>query len=79
MNPISESPIPMGNYIVSPTTHATTNGRFRASFLVQRMQSKGAYCRIFNFDCEFVSREAARVYAITQGWFETCLTPAPTY
>lgn len=78
MNQISELPISMGNYIVSPATHATTNGRFRASFSVQRHQSKGGYCRIFKFDCEFVSREAARVYAITQGWLETCVAPPQT-
>jgi len=78
MNQISESAISMGNYIVSPTTRETTNGRFRASFSVQRTQSKGGYCRIFNFDCEFVSREAARVYAITQGWLETCMVRAQT-
>lgn len=76
MNQISESAIPMGNYIVSPTTHATGNGRFRASFSIQRAQSKGAYCRVFNFDSEFVSREAARVYAISQAWLESCM-PRP--
>lgn len=70
MNQNFESAIPMGNYIVSPATHETSNGLYRASIAVQRAQSKGAYCRIFNFDCEFVSREAARVYAITQGWLE---------
>ena len=72
MNQFSESKIAMGNYLVSPTTLETANGRFRASFAVQRAQSKGRYCRIFNFDCEFVSREAARLFAITQGWLETC-------
>jgi hypothetical protein len=78
MNQISEPSISMGNYIVSPATRTTTNGRFRASFAVQRTQSKGAYCRIFNFDREFVSREAARVYAITQGWLETCAAHTQT-
>ena len=76
MNLISESSIPMGKFVVSPTTHETANGLFRASFSIQRTQSKGGYCRIFNFDCEFVSREAARLYAITQGWLETCMVPA---
>lgn len=66
----------MGNYIVSPSTHETANGRFRASIAVQHSQSKGAYCRIFNFAPEFVSREAARIYAVTQGWVETCM-PRP--
>lgn len=71
MNKNFESAIPMGNYIVSPATQETSTGLYRASIAVQRTQSKGAYCRIFNFDCEFVTREAARVYAITQGWLET--------
>lgn len=76
MNQTSESAIPMGNYIVSPATHETSTGRFRASFSIQRSQSKGAYCRIFNFDSEFVSREAARVYAVSQAWLESCM-PRP--
>ncbi len=71
MNQTFDPAIPMGNYIVSPATQETSTGRFRASFAVQRTHSKGAYCRVFNFDCEFVSREAARVFAITQGWLET--------
>ena len=75
MNQFSESAISMGKYLVSPTIHQTSTGRFRASFAVQRSQSKGAYCRIFNFDREFVSREAARMFAITQGWLETCVAP----
>lgn len=61
----------MGNYIVSPATQEMSSGLFRASIAVQRSQSKGAHCRIFNFTSEFASREAARVYAITQGWLET--------
>ena len=77
MNQISESSIPMGKFVVSPATHETADGLFRASFSVQRTHSKGAYCRIFNFDCDFVSREAARIYAITQGWLETSMVPTP--
>ncbi|MDH4449274.1 MAG: hypothetical protein QE265_01615 [Rhodoferax sp.] len=71
MNQNFESAIPMGNYMVSPATHETGTGRYRASIAVQRSQSKGAYCRVYNFTSEFASREAARVYAITQGWLET--------
>ena len=71
MNQNFESAIPMGNYMVSPATHETSAGVYRASIAVQRSQSKGAYCRVFNFTSEFASREAARVYAITQGWLET--------
>ncbi|WP_296510177.1 hypothetical protein [Rhodoferax sp.] len=78
MNQFFESAIPMGNYIVSPATQETDTGRFRASIAVQRSQSKGAYCRVFNFTSEFASREAARVYAITQGWLETGSANAQT-
>jgi hypothetical protein len=76
MNQFFESAIPMGNYIVSPATQETSNGLYRASIAVQRSQSKGAYCRVYNFTSEFASREAARVYAITQGWLETAAVPA---
>ncbi|MDZ7921577.1 hypothetical protein [Rhodoferax sp.] len=73
MNQIPETSISMGNYVVSPATHETTNGQYRASFSVQRALSKGGYCRIFRFDQEFASREAARIFAVTQGWLETCM------
>ena len=71
------APITMGKFLVSPAAVETSNGLFRASFCVERSPSKGAYCRIFNFDREFVSREAARVFAITQGWLETCAMRTP--
>jgi hypothetical protein len=76
MNKNFESAIAMGNYMVSPSTHETGTGRYRASIAVQRSQSKGAYCRIFNFNSDFATREAARLYAITQGWLETAAVPA---
>ncbi|MFZ4550431.1 MAG: hypothetical protein ACOYNB_01280 [Aquabacterium sp.] len=65
----------MGQYVVSPATHPTNCGRFQASFAVQRAQGNGSYCRVFRFDKTFASREAARLFAVTQGWLETCLPP----
>jgi len=62
----------MGNYVVSPTTHPSDCGGFRASFAVQRSQGNGSYCRVFRFDQVFDSREAAHVFAVTQGWLEAC-------
>lgn len=73
MNQTPEAAIPMGKYVVSPTTQRTDTGQYRASFSVQRTESKGSYCRIFFFDREFSSQAAARVFAITQGWLETCV------
>jgi hypothetical protein len=68
----------MGKYVVSPTTHPTDCGRFRASFSVQRSKSNGSYCRVFRFDRTFASREAARLFAVTQGWLQTCMPHPPT-
>lgn len=67
----------MGQYVVSPATHQTDCGRFRASFSVHRSKGNGSYARVFRLDKTFASREAARLFAITQGWLETS-TPTPT-
>ncbi len=76
MNQTPETAITMGKYLVSPATQVTHSGNYRALFSVQRTESKGRYCRVFFFDREFSSQAAARLFAITQGWLETCL-PAP--
>lgn len=68
----TETAIYMGQYVVSPSTQETECGQYRASFSVQRAHSNGGYCRIFRFDRAFASREAARLFAITQGWLQTC-------
>lgn len=77
LNPIPNTAIPMGKYVVSPATHPTDCGRFRASFSVQRSQGNGSYCRVFRFDKAFASREAARIFAVTQGWLQTCMQHPP--
>ncbi|GAA6118952.1 hypothetical protein Acidovoranil_10550 [Acidovorax sp. FG27] len=74
---ISSLAISMGRYVVSPATHPTDCGRFRASFSVQRSQGNGSYCRIFRFDRFFASREAARLFAVTQGWLQTSMAHPP--
>ena len=77
MNQISQIAISMGKFVVSPATHQTHCGRFSASFAVQRSQSNGSYCRVFRFDKTFASREAARIFAVTQGWLQTCMAHPP--
>ena len=77
MNQISKTAISMGKYVVSPSTHPTDCGRFRASFSVYRSQGNGSYCRVFRFDKAFASREAARLFAVTQGWLQTCMQHPP--
>ena len=77
MNQISQTAISMGKYVVSPATHQTDCGRFRASFSVHRSQGNGSYSRVFRFDKTFASREAARLFAVTQGWLQTCMLHPP--
>ncbi|MBB2778350.1 UNVERIFIED_ORG: hypothetical protein HNP28_003697 [Comamonas terrigena] len=77
MNQISQTAISMGKFVVSPTTHQTKCGRFSASFSVQRSKSNGSYCRVFRFDKTFASREAAKIFAVTQGWLQTSMSTPP--
>ena len=66
----------MGQYVVSPATHPTDCGRFRASFSVRPAQGNDGCPRVFRFDTTFASREAARLFAVTQGWLQACM-PLP--
>lgn len=68
----------MGQYVVSPTTRPTDCGRFRASFSVQRSRSEGSYCRVFSSNTTFASRDAAHLFAVTQGWLQTCMPNPPS-
>lgn len=68
----------MGRYVVSYTTHPTDCGRFRAAFSVQRSKGEGSYCRVFRSNTTFSSRDAARLFAITQGWLLTCMPNPPS-
>ena len=54
----------MGQYVVSPATHPTDCGRFRASFSVQRSQSNGGYCRVFRLDKTFAPPAIARLFPV---------------
>ena len=68
----------MGKFVVSPTTHQTDCGRYRASFSVQRSKGDGNTCRVFRFEKTFALREAAQLFAVTQGWLQTCMPSSPT-
>ena len=68
----------MGKYVVSPTTHPTDCGRFRAAFSVQRSKGEGGYCRVFRSNTTFSSRDAAQLFAVTQGWLLTCMPNPPS-
>lgn len=62
----------MGKYVVSPATHPTDCGRFRASFTVRHAQDNGRQRRVVRFEATFASDAAARLFAVTQGWLQTC-------
>ena len=68
----------MGKYVVSPATHPTDCGRFRASITVQRSRGKDTRSQPFSFDATFASRDAARLFAVTQGWLKTCTPNFPS-
>ena len=82
LNTIPRHAISMGKYVVSPTTNPTDCGRFRASFSVQRSKGEGkgegSYCRVFRSNTTFASRNAAQVFAVTQGWLQTCMPNPPS-
>jgi len=63
----------MGKYVVSPATHPTDCGRFRASFSVRPAEGTGTRHRVFRFETTFATREAARLFAVTQGWLRACM------
>lgn len=65
----------MGQYVVSPATHPTDCGRFRASFSVLCARGNDPDRRVFSFDTTFATREAARLFAVTQGWLQACAPP----
>ncbi|MGQ2923651.1 hypothetical protein [Variovorax sp.] len=65
----------MGRLVVSPATHTNDCGRFRASFSIHRFKGNGNSHRVFHFDKAFASREAAQIFAVTQGWLRACIQP----
>ncbi|MDL5031726.1 hypothetical protein QRD43_07380 [Pelomonas sp. APW6] len=65
----------MGQYVVLPSTPSTDCGRFRAAVAVRRIQGGDGSPRTLALDKTFSSREAAKIIAVTQGWFQT---PMPT-
>jgi hypothetical protein len=72
LNNITNNAISMGQYVVSPATHPTDCGRFSASVSVRRSQDNGGHRRVFVFDTTFASSDAARLFAVTQGWLQAC-------
>jgi hypothetical protein len=68
----------MGMYVVSPATHPTDCGRFRASISVQRSRGEGQLLPGVSVGHAFASRDAAQLFAVTQGWLQTCMPSPPS-
>lgn len=66
----SDSSFPMGPFVVSPSTHPTESGKFRACVAIQRGQGRASHCRMIRFDRLFASRESAHLIATTLGWLQ---------
>ncbi len=69
----------LGQYVVSPTTHETECGRFRAAYALRRSRGDERHRRVFHFDTTFASRHAARLFAVTQAWMQIGLLKRPSY
>jgi len=63
----------MGKFFVTPSSHKTPCGRFKASFALQRSKENSKYCCVFRFDKTFSSNEAAKIFAVTQGWLQASM------
>jgi hypothetical protein len=77
MTSVSDISFPMGKYVVSPSTHQTDSGDFRASITISSGRGSGSHHRIYRFNPMFKTREDARLYAITQGWAHTHAAASP--
>ena len=77
MTSVSDISIPMGKYVVSPSTQQTDSGDFRASITISSGRGASSHHRIYRFNPSFKTREDAHFYAMTQGWAHTsaCATP----
>lgn len=64
---IQEISVPLGKFVVSPATHQTESGTFRASVTVSSGHGMATRHRVYRFDTLFATPEAARMYALTQG------------
>ena len=68
--------VPIGKFSVSPMTHLTDNGAYRASVTISSGRGSSSHHRVYRFSRPHALAEAARLVALTQGWLQTC-TPSP--
>ena len=64
--------VALGKFVLSPMSHPTGYGTFRASVTVSSGRGIASHHRIYRFSRQHTSREAAHLVALTQGWLHTC-------
>jgi hypothetical protein len=68
----------VGKYLVSPLTHATDGGRYRASVSIRSGRGSMTHDRVLRLLPVFSSSEDAAQYATAQGlaWIDMSQSPA---
>ncbi|MEY2685082.1 MAG: hypothetical protein RJA09_2226 [Pseudomonadota bacterium] len=63
--------VPLGRFVLSPMSHPTGTGTYRASVTVSSGRGIASHHRVYRFPRQHASREAAHLVALTQGWLHT--------
>ena len=61
------TPFQVGKYLVSPLSRQKECGRYSASVSIRSGSGRGTHDRVFRFLPEFITREAALLYATAEG------------
>ena len=66
--------VPIGKFSVTPSSHRTDVGRYRAAVTVSSGQGIASHHRIYRLARQHATPQAALLVALTQGWLQTCDT-----
>ena len=67
MTPHTATPFSIGQYLLTPFTHANTRGQFIASLSVRRGRGPQTHDRVYTFKPAFPCEDSALMYAQAQG------------
>jgi hypothetical protein len=67
MNSLRDPAVAVGRYLLSPLSHPTDGGTFRASVSIRSGQGRSSHHRVFRLEPRFSSAEGALLLALTQG------------
>lgn len=63
----SDPAIAVGRYLLSPLSHPTDGGAYRASVSIRSGQGRASHHRVLRCEPRFATREGALLFALTQG------------